>query len=494
MGKNEIDMPPKAASLVESMRDIGYSIESAVADLVDNSIAATSTSINIYACVQENGEPYIAIIDDGVGMNQDRLHYAMRLGSQSPREIRDPKDLGRFGLGLKTASFSQCRVLTVASFDGNVINACQWDLDYVVDEDSWKLKILDQKQIDALPRVEALKECGRGTLVVWSKLDRIMHGWSRRELHASLDTTIEIVRWHLELVFHRYLSGEEGISKIRIRINGTDLAPRDPFARGNSATQKYPDEKLIIENHTIVVKAFTLPHYSRLTREEQRRLGGEGGFLKNQGFYVYRNHRLIVHGTWFRLELIGELTKLARIMVDIPNALDHLWKIDVRKSSAWPPEIIRQELRRVLPGILGSSKRVYVHRGTRSNRDQFVHLWDRMVDNTGIAYRLNREHPLLKQLMETLEADQGHLLESLLRALEQAIPVEAIYSDMGSRPQDVSQSSIDLDSLRNIVNAMIVLFKEQGLEMPEIADRILKVEPFCRERDRTLHILEEFGG
>src|SRR5262245_18928842 len=102
------DVPPNAPSLVNSMCASGYDLDSAVADIIDNSISARATSVRII--VHEDGESsWIAIADDGWGMDDETLRNAMTFGCIDPEEARAPDDLGRFGLGLKTASLSQCR-------------------------------------------------------------------------------------------------------------------------------------------------------------------------------------------------------------------------------------------------------------------------------------------------------------------------------------------------------------------------------------------------
>lgn len=124
------EMPPFAPVLMESTRAIGYSLEAAIADIIDNSIAAKAGKVKLFFFPIDDA--YLCILDDGIGMNNTQIDAAMQYGSQSPSDIRDASDLGRYGLGLKTASLSQCRVLTVVSKQGNIIIGRRWDLDYVI--------------------------------------------------------------------------------------------------------------------------------------------------------------------------------------------------------------------------------------------------------------------------------------------------------------------------------------------------------------------------
>ena len=160
-----VEIPPKPSSLVESMKEIGYSLGSALADIVDNCITAQARRIQLFS--ELNGaDSKIAILDDGKGMTEEDLLEAMRLGSRSPLEERESSDLGRFGLGLKTASFSQCRVLTVVTRNGNDTACARWDLDRISSSDRWEVELLDDWS--TIPWVDHLGI--QGTLVVWERM------------------------------------------------------------------------------------------------------------------------------------------------------------------------------------------------------------------------------------------------------------------------------------------------------------------------------------
>ena len=170
------DTPPFAPVLMESTRAMGYSLEAAVADIIDNSIAASAGEVDVYFSPYD-AVPYVAILDDGTGMSSDQIDDAMRYGSQSSLNIRGEQDLGRFGLGLKTASLSQCRCLTVISKQGRKVVARRWDLDEIYKRSSWALISLDREDIEGIPQyVNLLKPMKQGTLVIWESLDRMLGG------------------------------------------------------------------------------------------------------------------------------------------------------------------------------------------------------------------------------------------------------------------------------------------------------------------------------
>lgn len=381
----EIDLPPYAPVLMESTRALGYSLEAAIADLLDNSISAGATEIRIEFWPLE--DPYLIIIDNGNGMAPDEITKAMQYGSQSPLDERDANDMGRFGLGLKTASLSQCRSLTVVSSKDSVFSARQWDLDVVKEKQKWTLLALDDDQIAELPGIDQLMEYDNGTVVVWKKFDRMAAGTVSFE--DAFGRKIDDVRIHLSLVFHRYLSGEPGLKRVAMYINNAPVIPLDPFLTGKSE-QIMDIEPININGSRITAIPYILPHVSRLSKEELQTLGGEEGLRRNQGFYVYRNKRLLVWGTWFRLLRQDELYKLARVRIDIPNSLDELWKLDIRKSTAVPPEVVRRNLVRIVNRIAEGSKRTWTFRGRRETRDDVGHTWERYKSREGIQYLINR--------------------------------------------------------------------------------------------------------
>ncbi|UNW12039.1 ATP-binding protein [Xanthomonas phaseoli pv. phaseoli] len=253
---------PSAARLLESMRDIGYSFESALADIVDNSISAGASRIEIANDIHPESGPYLSVLDDGQGMSPDELTRAMQHGSRSPREIREAEDLGRFGLGLKTASFSQCRRLIVVSKkDGEPLAGRCWDLDLVVKEDEWILSLLSQNEIRRLPQAESIGSSG--TLVLWQKLDRLdALSAHQDEVYAAFNQLFSAARPHLALTFHRFIAPPPGDPprKVLMRINGADIEAVDPFAQLSApSSDPHQIETLRTSTGDIVVQGFTLP-------------------------------------------------------------------------------------------------------------------------------------------------------------------------------------------------------------------------------------------
>lgn len=469
-----VNLPPYAPILMESTRAIGYSLEAAIADIIDNSIAADASEIqlNFFPVGQE----YVSILDNGVGMDAAEITQAMQYGSKNPEDERSKKDLGRFGLGLKTASLSQCRILTVISKTSNGIECRQWNLDYVIKTGEWSLIELEEGEFSNYPQFYELSKLASGTLVIWQNLDRMKVGCT--DFSLAMGRKMDDVREHLSLVYHRYLAGEKGLNRISISLNNVPLEPKDPFLVQKSQ-RPMDNEKLYVSERKcyVDVRAYVLPHTSRLTQEELKSLGGKEGLRKNQGFYVYRNKRLLVWGTWFKMQRKGELSKLVRVQVDVPNELDDLWTLDIKKSEAKPPEQIKNNLKTIIEKLAETSKRTWTYRGKKQISDQTVHVWNRLkTNNGGFIYEINREHPIIKNYMDS-HIDQKKQIEIILRQIENNLPLDSLYID---QTNDVKIENDKEHSDTEIVGALQEILDTISPDMHLIIlSQLTETEPFC---------------
>lgn len=469
---------PRAESLVESLRAFGYATETAVADLVDNSITAEAATIDVRLRWAGN-ESWIAIVDDGLGMDSDRLREAMRPGTISPSTPRRASDLGRFGLGLKTASFSQCRRLVVMSATTtSSLAARTWDLDHVVRVGGWQLLTKLRSEDRAL--WDELHGDKPGTVVLWRQLDRLVvsSDSQNEQAEAHFYTVADRVARHLGITFHRYITGP---GQITIRVNGRNVVSWDPFLEFHETTQVVADELLPYRGELIRVKSFVLPHVSRLTSQEHITAGGRRGWASQQGFYVYRNRRLIVPGSWLGLGFRrDELTSLARIRLDLPNHMDSDWQIDVRKSVARAPGVLVPELRRIAEIVRLRSANIYRHRGKilqRAGHGDVVQAWLQVVRGTKIAYQVNRQHPLVAALLRT--AGSGDV-EAMVRLLEETVPVPLIilnHAD-GQGRQAAPFEETASDTVRSVLADVVRAMRRTGTSGKEIFGRLLTMEPF----------------
>lgn len=423
---------PDAKSLIESLRSIGYNFKSAVADLIDNSISADSTNIDII--FEPDVSPYLSILDNGMGMNEIKLYEAMKFGSQDPNISRSKKDLGRFGLGLKSASLSQCREFIVITKKDSKIFSGSWDLDYISKVNDWKIKLYQESdliQLNLKHYYELLSQKS-GTIVLWRKFDRLNEGKS--DFKSNFLEQIEQIEDHLALIFHRFLNDEQNLE---IKINGNKVLATDPFLKKNLATQKKETQLKEIDNETITVTPYVLPHINKMTKEEIISLGGKSSLKQNQGYYIYRNKRLIIWGKWFNQYPKAELAKLVRVQVDIPNTLDYLWEIDVKKSQAVIPQSIRKNLGMMINDSLNSSHKVIKYRGRKKNRNEIIRVWNRFEEREFIRYEINKEHPLIAKLLDSTVEKKDAVLQ-VLGLIQNNIPSYQLYLDEAESIKSIS--------------------------------------------------------
>jgi hypothetical protein len=477
------ELPPVAPSLMHSLRALGYTTAAALSDLIDNSIAAQAHSISIN--FRPVPEPFLTILDDGVGMGDAELTDAMRFGSRDPREARASTDLGRFGLGLKTASLSQCRRLTVISFQDGHFVAARWDIDECDRRRSWWLERPDLASID--PQItESLAAQGHGTAVVWENLDRLLESGTGPD-PDRLDAAMENAADRLALSFHRFVSGEM-VGPFEITLNNRPLPKLDPFLEGHSRGQSLHAETFQVDGHLVRVSPFVLPFPSRLRTDELVRAGGRESLKVGHGFYIYRGGRLVVPGGWFRIMPADELVRLARIRVDLPVGLDYIWKIDVRKTMVEPPPALRPHLRRIVGAVTDRSRLVYNFRGRRVSKDD-IPLWERHERRGGAAaWRINRSHPLVMAIFSGAFREGD--VERVFKLIEQSLPVHDIHIHVTNDlpvAEPESESEADLEDL---AKRLVEAFKSSPEMIPNLLDRLPLMDPFNRFPEMARQIAE----
>ena len=479
--------PPDAASLMMSARSFGnYDLPAALADLIDNSIKAGAREIAL-TCRYGDGDPEIRVRDDGHGLSGRELRDAMRPASSNPLAERSPDDLGRFGWGMKSASFSQCARLTVLSRRDGELTGCVWDLS---DVEAWRMGVLEPEEIVAFASPELIAK--DGVEVVWSHCDRLSENNTLTQ--AEFNALIVHAGNRLAFVFHRYLAGEVRGKRLTIRLNNRKLEALDPFYRDHEATQQLEAEPLEIGGRMIEIQPYILPHFSKLLPNQYDQLGGEEGFLRNQGFYVYRNHRLIISGTWFRLLRHGELSQLVRVRVDLPNALDHVWKITIDKSDAQLPAALRNRLRQLVDGLRRRSSRVYRSRGGRLDRPGTTSVWSRYARGGEIRYAINREHPVIEALLDVGDDDQRQAASAALKIIEQAFPVAAFSQDATREADGIHQTLSDPVAFRaDLIAALPLLLMQVDGDFSALEALLRVTEPWCEAWGATEAVLREKG-
>jgi len=475
----EIIIIPYASALMQSNRAIGYSFEAAIADVIDNSISAEAKYVDVRSGLNGNNT-YLAVIDDGVGMSKDELKDAMRYGSVNPLEKRSFNDLGRFGLGMKVASLSQCAILTVISKKDNNINGCQWSLEKVAESGNWTVSAFNSRECHEFPECEILDDWKTGTIVLWQDLDRI------RNKSSSLEDTINDylikLRFHLGLVFHRYISGDA--PHVAISINMSPVKAIDPFLHNNSHTQPRPPQHISYKGSKLIVSPFILPHFNNMT-DEERSYCDRNRTYRFQGFYVYRNKRLIIPGTWFGLRSRKELHDLARIMIDIPNTLDGEWNIDIKKATADLPPELKNKIISTLDDSLTRSVSVHRSKGRKINSN-IGFVWTKLDCGDHYRYEINRDHPLVKKILESSDPDVRYNLRMLISMIEETVPYESILGDLAEKETNgISKDSSEIQKHFEFA----VQFIDNGAD-PDI---VCQMEPFSLYPEVVEKLRNKYG-
>lgn len=488
-------------NLLESMRSFGYSLNTAAADIIDNSISAGAHTIRIlFSGTQPN--PYIAIVDDGSGMDCETAQKAMQLAGTGTTLSRNENDLGRFGLGLKTASFSQARQLTVVSKQRAEITTLRWDLDTVAQSQQWALESLDAEETkQTLPRpvFDFMSSVSSGTCVLWRKLDRIEAtiGHDEHDLDGAMRNLLD----YLGLVFHRYITPypEDSFRPVSIDINGAPVTRRDPFLEGNPAVQRANGAQPLISNidgrPDAVLHGYTLPFQNKLTEEDRHLLGltGEYGhtLFDTQGFYIYRGGRLISWADWFGLMSKKEDTKYARVRIDVSNRLDSQWSLDVKKSKATPPKAVRKMMRHYIDTLAKPSRKIVSYRGRRDNSNPIAPIWRVIEDrDNAFRYEINEDNPWVSSFIESLDKQQREDFSQLLATIASCIP----FNDINARfatDSKVEESTVSEATLKGMAYIFWLRFqKEHGNNPESFVKEYSRIEPFSLYKQSSV-ILEE---
>lgn len=483
MSEGTRQAPPKAAAMLEALRGLGYSTAAALADIVDNSVSAGARMVRIdfkWAASQSR----ISVADDGHGMTDAELESAMTLGHKSPLDEREHYDLGRFGMGLKTASFSQCRRLTVFSVKDGAPSCLRWDLDELAKNPDGGWLLFEGPAEGSETFAVDLNDASHGTLVLWEVLDRIVTtGYDADDFLLLIDA----VEAHLAMVFHRMLEGPR--ARLRLSINGRPVAPWDPFMSGHPAKPwNSPVAKSSTASGQIAVECHVLPHRDKLTNAEFESAAGPNGWNAQQGFYVYRNERLLVAGGWLGLGQgrawnREEAYRLARIRLDIPNTADAAWKIDIRKSIARPPVALRALLTKLAEDTRERARKVFAFRGAPSaarGAGPVDMAWRVERTKAGTRYRIDEKHPAVAAAIEA-SGGNGALIRAMLRVVEATVPIQRIWLDT-AESKDTPRAAFEGEPPESVVEVLEALYEDMTgrLNMSGAAakKRLLSTEPF----------------
>ena len=477
--------PPRASAMLESLRGLGYSTASALADIIDNSISAGATTVDIQFNWKDKSSN-IYVLDDGSGMSDQELEGAMTLGDKNPLETRPPHDLGRFGMGLKTASFSQCKRLTVASKKQGVTSCLRWDLEILTSKPDMGWVLFEGPEPGSENLIQKLDHLDHGTIVIWELLDRIVtDSFTVDDFLTLMDDQVEP---HLAMVFHRLLEGSN--PKLQLNFNKKKIQAWDPFLSGHPAKPwTSPVQKRRTPFGEIEVQCHVLPHKDKLSEREYETYGGPAGWNAQQGFYVYRNERLLVAGGWLGLGQPRawnreEPHRLARIRLDIPNSADTDWKIDVKKSVARPPVALRPWLTVMASDTRERARRAFAFRGSPARVNggtPIEQAWKVERTAKGVCYRIDATHPSVLAVLDDATPAQKDLIFGMLRVIEETVPVQKIWLDT-TENKDTPVTGFASSSDEAILKVMETLYRNlvvrKGMNIQDAKSRLTCTDPF----------------
>lgn len=365
---------PDPSRLIFGLRDTGYDFNTAAADIIDNSIAAGASEVNIQIILEPDGRKFVYFGDNGSGMSAAELWDAMRYGAPKRTNL---KSLGKFGLGLKTASSSICLKFSLISKNspGAPLEKLAWDLQHVETENKWEML---REPVTPQEKNYFEELCGEtGTLVVWAKCDRLLSKDYQQpggaQERRAVSARVEKLREHIALVFHRYIDpNDPRYGATTIQVNGEPVQAWNPFYPEKSE-QVLPEHarKLSMQledgsTHVATMNAWILPHSKDLT-SEQNALAKISS--RAQGFYIYREGRIIHHGGWlgvFRSD--DPHYSLFRVEFDFDHNLDEAFKIDVKKSRILFDPALEEVLRKLLTPFWNEADKRY----RRKNKETAV--------------------------------------------------------------------------------------------------------------------------
>lgn len=464
-----VELTP-GVELIHSMRSVGYSFETAIADIVDNSITAGARSVAISVDVA-NGR-YVYVRDDGSGMDSREVLDALRFAGTARVDAVASSSLGRFGLGLKTASLSQARRLDVVTVKDHRRSAVGWDIDEVQRSGRWSASLLGEDDLRELPGSGLVEVSDRGTSVIWTKLDLLLGNASSVSEHLAqkCDSLIH----HLGLVFHRFLAAK--VNRIAIKVNGVDVEAVDPFLTSLPQTHETHRERITVDGHPVYVQGYTLPHQSSLPLKLKERPDLGSRMRDHQGFYIYRNGRLISHGGWFGLIAKEELNKQARVSVEITDALDYLWNIDIKKSRSEPPFEFKQAIKPLMESLVVRSERIHTFRARQVRSASGVHhLWTKVRTSDGVRFVVNHDHPVYQRIKEAVPLEARADLEEFFADLSEHFPYYDLYVEAASNNAPV-RTVPDEQTIRN----RLARLKARGMDAAEVTETLGSVEPFSK--------------
>jgi hypothetical protein len=383
-------------------------------------------------------------------MSEEELIKNMSIGCKNADDERTEGDLGRFGAGLKTASFSQADILSVITKRADdCLCAAVWDK-AVVAEKGWQLEVLDSREIDALTSDDQ-RQRDHGTIVRWDAISVIQSLDHSPDKQIQIDDICSHLHLHIGLYFHKFLVGND---RVVVKINNRPVEPIDPFMRHIQGSEELQDTYFRTEKgDRITIQGYRIPFISKMSQSDIDLYGGETNIRQNQGLYVYRQNRLIIAGKWMGLHRHSNLAGLTRIEVNIPSSLDNEWATDVKKSSLQIPPRVKQKIKKLLAKPIGASKKAYQYRGDKEVANSFWRANNNQRTKL-ITYEIDPRNTRLRNIVDQLDATSKRDFLEYLIQLSAALPLTHIYSTMATSSKSIAQGALGDDALKDLIEAL----------------------------------------
>jgi hypothetical protein len=440
------DANPNPEYLIKSIAEQGYSLETALADLMDNSISANADKVEVL--IKTDEEPFtLFLADNGDGMDEDTLKASMQFPSNSPEHKREGYDLGRFGLGMKTASFSQTRCFTVLSKKKGELQYCgrTWDVDYLKSKKEWRLIVNSEDEVNHLLQtyrqlsdsyLNKFDAFEPSTIIIWKGLYKFENYLEAENRQNALKREItEITSDYLSLVFHKFMEREK--NAVNIKINNKILSPFNPFPTMEKDFRPIAYKQRHFSTDTIKMEGFVLP--SRSIDESRKGLTNwttkNRSLMDMEGIYIYRADRIILFGGWNGLIKKAPRLQLARLRVEIGNSVDHLLHLNVAKSQVVIPHDLKKAFERYIEELKIEAEKEFFNRGIKNfanNKQQNKEtLFERKASNKGVLLELNNEFPLLKEIKQGLTGEQSAKFNLVLRMINTSVnKIRHVHEDI----------------------------------------------------------------
>lgn len=474
---------PNPEYLIKSIAEQGYSLETSLADLMDNSISARANKIEVL--IDTDSEPFkLFLADNGQGMTEEELSKNMQFPSNSPEDSRSNSDLGRFGLGMKTASFSQTRKFTVLSkikgeqkyygrtWDVNYLKVHGWKI--IINSDEEIAKLMYQYNQLSKEFLNNFDDYEPNTIVIWEGLYKFESYLKEGNRKDALKREInEVTSDYLALVFHRFM--EKDSNPLRIRINNTTVSPFNPFPEVEKDFRQIEPKQSSFRSDVIKIEGFVLP--SRAITESKRSITKwttrHRGLMDMEGLYIYRADRIILFGGWNGIVKKAPRLQLARLRVEVGNSVDHLLHLNVAKSQIVVPHELRNAFEDYIQELKIEAEREYYNRGIRkfsgTNSQNHVQLFERSYSNKGSVIEVNNNFPLVKNLQESLNQKQNSQLNLLIRMINTRVNnIRHVHEDKDFLGVEENNNISAIDLKNNLLNLL-----EQGITKEIVKNEIL---------------------